>query len=138
MWERATQARLWLARIDVAHLRYQALFLIGVVTAFVACLSLTAAAAAERRFCAASSVRRCAELDTSRQSNAAGHTGGSMLLLSAFLGLIVMAIFVDRTPGSARLHNAEYLRHFEWSFSLFDAAWLTFLLLAPLAHAASR
>ena len=72
-----------------------------------------------------------------RCANGKAKAAGSLSLFTAFVGLVVMSVFVARTPdGGKGVGSSNHSRHLTWSFGLWTPAWCLDVAMAPIGWAA--
>jgi hypothetical protein len=72
-----------------------------------------------------------------RTINSIAKAAGALSLFNGFIGLVVMSVFVARTPDGGRgVAAANKSRHLHWSYGLFTAAWCLNVVMAPIGWAA--
>jgi hypothetical protein len=72
-----------------------------------------------------------------RTINSIAKAAGALSLFNGFVGLIVMSVFVARTPDGGRgVSASNKSRHLHWSYGLFTAAWCLNVVMAPIGWAA--
>ena len=72
-----------------------------------------------------------------RAINSIAKAAGALSLFNGFIGLVVMSVFVARTPDGGRgVAASNKSRHLHWSYGLFTAAWCLNVVMAPIGWAA--